>query len=314
MAYRFSIRKPIPDNVRRVAREQIDGAIARLTDPVIEPHLAVHEARKHFKKIRALLRLVRLELGGVYRRENALFRDLGRSLSQVRDAEAMIETFDKLARRYRPQLDAESRSLLRQALVERRDFVASQVVGLEEQRRAAAETLAAARERLAGWPLAGAGFETVGPSLERIYRQGRDNFRDAYANPDAMHFHEWRKSAKNLWYHLRLLAGAWPQVLGVQRDEAERLTEFLGDEHDLAVLRATLQSEALGQGLDEARALLDRLAEKRQGELRTEAEPLGARLYAERPAAFRRRLAAYWVVAENRATRARSRPSRGKAG
>ena len=69
------------DSMRRIAAEQIEGAIAqvRRKDDLND---GIHEARKHFKRIRALLRLARGALPTeTYISENQFYRDLGRLLS-----------------------------------------------------------------------------------------------------------------------------------------------------------------------------------------------------------------------------------------
>jgi CHAD domain-containing protein len=77
---------------------------------------AVHEVRKCFKKARAALRLARDDLGeDVYRQENACFRDAARPLTEVRDAEVMLETWDDLLRRSPDLLDQERRAEVREA-------------------------------------------------------------------------------------------------------------------------------------------------------------------------------------------------------
>jgi len=96
-AYRVAPEEPVPDEVRRIARGRIDHAIDELrgrTDST--PVEAVHEARKDMKKIRALLRLARGELGRqTYDRENACFRDAARELAGQREADVMRETLDR---------------------------------------------------------------------------------------------------------------------------------------------------------------------------------------------------------------------------
>ena len=60
-------------------------------------HLGVHEARKRFKKIRTLLRLIRTYLGEpLWREENKTFGDIARSIGAVRDAQSLIECVTKL--------------------------------------------------------------------------------------------------------------------------------------------------------------------------------------------------------------------------
>ena len=61
---------------------------------------AIHDARKRLKKARAALRLARAALSkDEYRWENDTLRDAARPLSEVRDAQALIDTLDDLARR-----------------------------------------------------------------------------------------------------------------------------------------------------------------------------------------------------------------------
>ena len=56
MEYRLEPSLSLGEDVRRIAYKQIDFAIGELTS-VRDPHRSIHEARKCFKRIRALLRL-----------------------------------------------------------------------------------------------------------------------------------------------------------------------------------------------------------------------------------------------------------------
>jgi hypothetical protein len=60
--------------------------------------LAVHQARRAFKKLRALVRLGRPSLGASFTRENHRWRDAGRLLSASRDATVLLGSFDRMAR------------------------------------------------------------------------------------------------------------------------------------------------------------------------------------------------------------------------
>jgi hypothetical protein len=99
------------------------------------------------------------------------------------------------------------------------------------------------------------------------------------------------KRGKDLWYELRLLSDAWRGPLESTAEEAHRLTELLGDHHDLALLRADLHERRLGE---EETRVLEAAIDARQERLATDAFELGRRLYAEKPKAFNRRLRCYW--------------------
>lgn len=295
-AFRLSPGEPVPDEVRRVARGRIDHAIDELRGRSQNSREeAVHEARKDMKKLRALLRLVRGQLGDeVYSRENTCFRDTARQLSGVRDADVMLTTLSGLERRYGDLPGAASK--LRPALVAHRFHLSA--ASLTPASKAAVETLSAARARVADWPLEADGFEAFHDGFGRIYRRGRRGFRAAQKLPSAEHMHEWRKRVKDLWYHVLLLQDSWKGVLTVLADEAHDLSDRLGDEHDLTVLRDWAHDHASAlNGADPLIRGFDVIVDARRRELQQEAFEFGSRLYAEKPRVFVERLGGWWESA-----------------
>jgi CHAD domain-containing protein len=297
MAYRLSFADDVPSSVRLCAREQLAGAVERLERAEEGPVKAVHEARKHLKKTRALLRLVRPALGKqAYRQENDALRDAGLALSGARDADVRVATARALAEHAAGRLPADVFDALRDAL-------AAEAAGPErvgaDRFAAVIEALRATEPRVEAWPLDDADWDTVLAAATRAYARGREAFALARATPEPELLHAWRKRAKDLWYHQRLLAPAWPDVLGAQAEAAHELSELLGDDHDLAVLDQRLADDAapLAPAVDAQRGELRALVAHRSGELRADAARLGRRLYAESPKAFARRLARYVELA-----------------
>ena len=296
MAYSFETQESVPQSISRVVLEQIDGAIQDLTSEVIDPHEGVHEARKRFKMIRAVLRLIRGELGEAYQKESTEFREFGKKLSAVRDAEAMIETFDRLKDRFKQPLGTEAFSAVRDNLIQRRQTIADEQEDLELRVREVVAGLQEARDRVALWPLSKDSFEAIGAGLEKIYADGRKLLNRAYLDSSAQNFHEWRKRVKDLWYHSRLLRDVWPQLMDGQIETLHRLSELLGDDHDLVVFRETMaaQPDVFG-GADNVERLRS-FVDQRQQDLRTNAQPIGRRIYAEKPKQFCSRMEHYWGV------------------
>ncbi len=280
----FCLRaEPLPDEVRRVVLEQIDAALAELGGDTDDPQeVAVHEARKRLKRVRAVLRVVRDEVGErVYARENAAYRGAAQRLAGIRDARVLVNTLNAL--------DGEAFAGPRAALVER-DAVA--VASAREAATRAIRDLDAARPRVQEWPLRRDGFAMLEGGLVRVYRQGRRRFARTHATPDMEHFHEWRKRVKDLWHVFQLLEASWPPVLNVLADQAHTLSDHLGDEHDLGVLAERVRTDGLGAP-EERDRLMDLITARRE-ELRADARLLGLRMYAEEPWDFVDRMAAYW--------------------
>ncbi len=297
MSYELEPQEPFGRGLRRVLMEEIEDAAGELegaSDSDWEE--AIHEARKSIKKSRAALRLARRSIGPLYGRANTDLRDIGRSLSEVRDGRVLVNTLDDLAEAFPDRADDESFGRVRRTLVERRDRETKQAMAeaLPEQ---AAERTRRVAAVIARGPWDEAGWKFIDGGLRREYQRGRSALDNAIDDPRGETIHEWRKRVKDRWYHLRLLKAAWPHVLKKEAKEAHSLSDLLGDEHDLVVLQETLEADS-GDGWDAVDArLISSLAGERRAELLAEAVPLGRRLYAEKPSRFASRIHRYWDTA-----------------
>jgi CHAD domain-containing protein len=293
MAYKFRADEPVSQAIVRCGREQLDRAVGELSERINEdPAKAVHNARKAIKKERALLRLARGAMPGEQRRhENAALRKAARRLSGARDADVMIGSVAALAARCAGQLPASTFDAVREHLESRR---AAEVGGSNGSRldARAVQDLGVVRARVDGWEIRADDWAAIDQGLRRSYRRGREALKRARQSRSLEDLHAWRKRAKDLWYHERLLApAAGPGVRGQAKD-AHRLADLLGDDHDLGVLRETLTREVapVPVDVDAVVALIDH----RRAELQDEALRLGQRVYAESPKAYRRRMRRAW--------------------
>lgn len=290
--YRWQPGSAAAQELRRIAAGQIDAGLDDLADD--DRHRAVHRARQRGKKVRALLRLVRGCAPELYRRENRALRDAMRQLSDDRDAGVAVETFDELRSAMGLDVQLADLATVRSALVERRDAVLDP--GLEQRLAAVQDDLAAARDRIADWELDEAGFEVVEGGLAKTYGRARDRMDDAYEEATSEAFHLWRKRVKYHRYHVRLLQGLWPAGLRARRKQLHELTDLLGDDHDLAVLRQDLVADPDRYGGVQSVAAVCALLDRRRAELQAAAQPLGLRCFAETPGSFVDRLRTYWEV------------------
>jgi CHAD domain-containing protein len=294
MPYRLRRRESAREAVQRVAREQIDKAIGEIDDEQLDRHEAVHQVRKRCKKLRGLIRLVRPQFEETYQRENEWYRNASRTLSYIRDAQSIIETYGKLIDRFGDAVDLEALSSIRRRLTERRREVAEDEVGLHQRLDEFRARVGEGRERVAAWRLKDDDFRAVEGGLSKTYARARKAMREAYEAPSVESLHEWRKRVKYHWYHMRLLRNVWKEPMKARRDEASLLADLLGDDHDLAVLRETLLQSPDEFGDEQLIRTTLGLITQRQAELRAEAKPLGARLLAEKPKRFVRRIRRYW--------------------
>jgi CHAD domain-containing protein len=293
-AYRLLTREPVGAGMKRVLTAQVDDGIAQLGGEAgTEPAEAVHDARKDVKQIRSALRLVRNEIGDeTWRRENDHYREVARTLSSFRDAEILVEALDGLAARFGPEAEGRFDSLREQ--LESDNRAAHDDGSLERAMAEAAAGLAAGRGRIAQLPLEGDGWELIGPGLHRTYRRGRKRLRAVEEEASVTNLHELRKRVKDLWYQLRVIRDADKHMLGDLADHAHDLSDHLGDDHDLALLRETVQRRrAAFADPSDKRHLIEEI-DQRRGELQFAAISLGERIYADKPKRFSKRLEKRW--------------------
>jgi CHAD domain-containing protein len=142
---------------------------------------------------------------------------------------------------------------------------------------------------LATWPVTDYGWKKLRRAVRRSYDRARAAYRKAKDDPDPAHLHRWRKRVKELWFHVRLLRKASPAFMEELAQDFDVLGEFLGDDHDLLVLKAALKKREGGANRTAMETLLE-LIELRREELLDAAFDLGERLHEESPADFAREL------------------------
>jgi CHAD domain-containing protein len=280
--------------LRRIARKQVGRAIAELN--LDDRDEAVHQIRKRSKKLRALLRLVRPAAPELYRAENARIRDVARELSGARDDAASLGALGALAHEAGDRLPAEVVVAVRHGLTGAEGDDSDPSAPSE---RVWTELIELRRRIDRDWKLPErvTGADAVAPGFRRSYAQGRDAFEELLDDPTTAALHEWRKRVKDHWYHCRLLRPVWPSVMKARASALNELSELLGDDHDLAVLRASLHADPDRFGGEANAGTTSTLLDRRRADLQRDAISLGRRVYADRPKAMERRIVRWWEVA-----------------
>jgi CHAD domain-containing protein len=294
MSYKLKAGQGVQKGIRRVIVEEIDEALGELAHP--SRLTAVHEARKGVKRIRAALRLARGALGrGTFNRENQAFREVGRHLSEVRDAEVLVQAFEKIKPNVRAIALRRAVTIVGRHVTEKRRATLKTVLGAGQAVDQARTALRMARGRAERWKLRGDEWSALESGFARVYTQGQERFGVAYGDgATSDQFHAWRKRVKDLMFQVRLLRGIWPGVFKAWEKDLDALGDLLGEDHDLAVLQLTIGND-LHDALDpdDQRALRTAI-DRRRTRLQTDARPLGLRLYAEPAKGVSDRIGVYW--------------------
>lgn len=289
MSYRIDAGLPLTIEVRRVAAEEIDGALRHLADAHVDPDKALHGCRKRLKSLRALLRLVRSGDRAFVRRENARYRDVSARLSGLREAAALIETVDRLAAAYPDRTTGGALIPARDKLVLRRNALLEGGMDLAATVDAATKACKAGMRRLDKLSLPDqpeSAADVLADGARKTLRRARKALRRLDKDGDATDFHDLRKAVKAHTMHLSLLKTLWPPPVRAQRKAFDALGESLGELHDIFVLRALIEDERRPLGDPAETRLLARLAGRSEKALKKACLAEADRLLGDKPPAL----------------------------
>ena len=281
MSYELRAEQSLGKNLRRMFRQQIDAALA-VAKGADEPNdTRVHAMRKHLKKARAVLQLARKKIGKAFRREDRRLRDVGRLMTEIRDAEVRLQTMRQLE-------DATHHHYLSYQKIERLLALELEnfLVAFGDWGNSAIPMLERACDEAGQWPIDDYRSKHLRRAVQRSYKSGRRALAAAKAKPSAGKFHELRKQVKLLGYQLRILRPLNHVVVGSVSGELTDLGHLLGRVHDLTFLADRLRQERSekhwGKQDDELLAVI----ENSEAELQRDGMEMAERFFAKRPSEF----------------------------
>lgn len=225
----------IGDRLHKAIGKQIEKVIYFLSAENISPNLAVHEIRKSFKRMRALLKLYRHPGNDYPVLLSKQIAEMGRALAPVRDSYIAVQVFEKLAkdnqliserklRSVKEQLNERNKNLVRQIfedtgiLDEIQDFMKSMKADLDER------LVYPGNEGIV------VGLAASAEKCHRIYNETGNTTLPG-------ELHRLRKKLKVLWYQVEFIKFVRPKYFSTKADQLHKVTELLGDDHDLFVFQ-----------------------------------------------------------------------------
>ena len=295
MSYELCRDESLGDGLRRICRKQVELALAIARGETETDDTPVHETRKHLKKARAALRLVKKEIGrGLFKRQDHCLRDVGRLISDIRDAEVRLQTVRQLQGLTRRQKRRSYRTVEEMLTLELANFVAA----FADWQTQAITMLESVCNEIDTWPVDQLNCQQVRRAVQQTYKCGRKALAHAQATCTPEDFHSFRSEAKQLWYQLRILRPTNPVVLKNLADELRAIGDLLGRAHDLSFLGDRLSQERGNSQFEREGHQLLVLIESSRSDLQRAAAELAERFFAERPRDFGSRIAAWlndWV-------------------
>jgi CHAD domain-containing protein len=253
---------------------------------------AVHRIRQTTKRMRALARLVRRALRrDAFAMWNCILRDQARRLATARDADVLLSSLDALTSSN--GVDPARFHGFRQSLDDRAAAARHELASSGALGEVGRTILAVEPTLIASIPRA-IDSDDLRRGLRDEFRRARRQLGGALERLDDTSLHEWRKGVKNVRAHVGLVVRSKKSELARIETGLTRAADLLGEDHDLAVLRARVEEEverasaSAGPVLYE---LLGRIASRKR-RIQREALEIGRDLFAEGEDPFAERFAA----------------------
>ncbi len=260
-----------------------------------EIHGPVHETRRTTKRIRAVLHMIRDEIGySNYYRENIFYRDLARRISSIRDHYVLLNTVTGF-HHHSPEEFPEREMMvigdsLNHLLEDDIRHFTDQWGGFDR----ILEELETARGRVDSYCRLRDGYVSIRKGIRRVYGRGTRHLRILRKSYSKEQFHEYRKSTKYLLYHMELIRPAYPKMIKAYAATIDKHAEMLGNVRDYERLeKYILAGTGSGHPNAERRRMAEGIRTRRQ-EVMQMIFAGANRIYAEAPAEFVRRIGTYW--------------------
>ena len=276
-------RESAQKGIRRIVCEQIDRALSELNDETIALPEVIHQIRKRCKMIRAVLRLTRDRTDNYYILENARYSHAAKLISEMRDAQAFIETYDALADHFARKTDQCIIRSVRVYLEKRRDIKmlsAERPAGLLNTVRI---ILKDGRIRVKGMNIDNAAT-SLEAGMRRTFTKAQSAMENARLTHMTEHFHQWRKHTKYHCYHMRLLIRLAEKSVSERRSGLTELEEDLGLFHNLCLLRILLKKQPEYAGGRSSFHTFYKVAGEWMNELKSCSLEAGGDLFSKTPA------------------------------
>ena len=270
-------------------RDIVASARQPLDAPDMTDAVAIHDFRKAFKRWRALMRLIGPVIGAEAEALRIEARDIAREMASARDGQAAQEALADLGDEI-PSLSARSRGTIQGRLAQLGASAEAAILTPALKLRIS-DLLSRAAAAVERWPTGQFDCREATRQLTATYRRVRESEPKDWAAAPAEHLHRLRQRIVEHRYQMELMEPAWPKLIKVWISESQRLRDSLGAHQDLHVLARLTGPH---QPLAHWRSRLAAPIAQRQAVHVATAERLAGRLFAEKPKAFRDRIAALW--------------------
>lgn len=282
---------PLDQALTAVARDILTKARDAISDPALKTDEAIHEFRKSVKRWRSFLRLIEPHFGDGADNLRAAARETANKVGGARDLRSTLDAVEDI-RESAYELNERSIETIASRIREMQRAAETKEISPSDRAEIAHE-VTRWLTTISLWPFGGIDFKEISGALTNGYSRARRAMPENWRKASEEELHEFRKRTIDHRYQMELIEPLWPRMAKIWVDEAQRLRDAIGQHRDLSLLQAMT---GLHQPLARFRSKLTPAIQRRQQEHLEKAAKIAARVFADKPKAFQKRIDALWLA------------------
>ena len=277
-------------------RDRINSAFEKQTEKIIyfcsaeniSANLAVHEIRKSYKRLRALLLLFAESNPSNSEELRTEIKEAGKILSPIRESFVNMQYIDKITtgsnliaeRKIRQVKDLllEKNRILIEGDFESKNVVADIIQFIKQFQNQINTLKITCPSNL-----------QLKEQLSLTFSRGNEIYQDIEPGLSPVTIHQLRKILKRLWYQLDFVKYMHPRYFRMKSDQLNKITEQLGNDHDLFVFQEDLKAGEFGFTSEEL-LILDNQVQHQRELVMVKLLPRLKQFFNEPPEIFDRKL------------------------
>ena len=221
----------------------------------VPDEIRVHEVRKSFKRINALLRLFPDEIKEQIQAFRSPMKALARRLTLARETTVNLQFFEQMCAENECLIIPEAHNLKQQLLDENRRSLQELSQGESIFTAIDKQMQSGRNEFLDKLPETDFRMDIAG-ELELSFQKSRELFLQVESEYHPEEYHELRKKMKILYYQFEFLHPGQVEVPGTVSEDLHSITDRLGDDHDWYIFMQEIDEDKYTVS-DSLTALLD---------------------------------------------------------
>jgi CHAD domain-containing protein len=237
--------KNLDKQLQKIAIKLTERIVSCCDNQKISDDKAIHQIRRNFKKLRAVLHIYQFNLDeGIWKVQDELFKQYAKSCSDVRDSKILEDLYFKIIKKY--SFDENTNLGILNLIKD-----SKQNIDIKTLRKSIKKAMKKNIENIKNYKLEKNNKSYIISNMQQVYNQVQAFYSEVKIIDDDFKFHSMRKWLNYYWYHSKLTKNKNPKEM----KQLKCLVDTLGEIHDITIFKELLEKTEYNDNSDFVKVL-----------------------------------------------------------